>query len=136
MLYFWQCTELHFQAPAFHFHVPRDDRDGPDFCGWWFGPKVPAFLLLLAASRRALRSGQVGGDQVWAYHSEKAPTPPLSGWKARPTASCRLPESPPLREVPYDGPVDNTFILQPASGHGSTCQISQSVEVWGSLRLS
>ena len=22
MLYFW------------------DDRDGPDFCGWWFGPKV------------------------------------------------------------------------------------------------
>lgn len=63
MLYFW------------------DDRDGPDFCGWWFGPKV-------------------GGDQVWAYHSEKAPTPPLSGWK-----------------VPYDGPVDNTFILQPASGY-------------------
>lgn len=64
MLYFW------------------DDRDGPDFCGWWFGPKV-------------------GGDQVWAYHSEKAPTPPLSGWK-----------------VPYDGPVDNTFILQPAAGYG------------------
>ena len=70
MLYFW------------------DDRDGPDFCGWWFGPKV-------------------GGDQVWAFHSEKAPTPPLSGWK-----------------VPYDGPVDNTFILQLAAGYskGSTPQ--------------
>ncbi|CAJ1363675.1 unnamed protein product [Effrenium voratum] len=66
MLYFW------------------DDRDGPDFCGWWFGPKV-------------------GGDQVWAYHPEKAPTPPLSGWK-----------------VPYDGPVDNTFILQPASGYAKS----------------
>eukprot|EP00930_Biecheleria_cincta_P010835 TRINITY_DN11318_c0_g2_i1.p1 TRINITY_DN11318_c0_g2~~TRINITY_DN11318_c0_g2_i1.p1 ORF type:complete len:1067 (+),score=292.64 TRINITY_DN11318_c0_g2_i1:81-3281(+) len=62
MLYFW------------------DDRDGPNFCGWWFGPKV-------------------GGDQVWAYHPEKAGTPPLSGWK-----------------VPYDGPVDNTFILQPSAG--------------------
>lgn len=73
MLYFW------------------DDRDGPDFCGWWFGPKV-------------------GGDQVWAYHSEKAPTPPLSGWK-----------------VPYDGPVDNTFILQPAAGYakGATATAPQ-----------
>ena len=29
MLYFW------------------DDRDGPDFCGWWFGPKVRGSLLLL-----------------------------------------------------------------------------------------
>eukprot|EP00913_Durusdinium_trenchii_P001143 g1051.t1 len=66
MLYFW------------------DDRDGPDFCGWWFGPKV-------------------GGDQVWAYHPEKAPTPPLSGWK-----------------VPYDGDVDNTFILQPAAGYAKS----------------
>merc|ERR1712087_1022409 len=45
MLYFW------------------DQRDGPNFCGWWFGPKV-------------------GGDQVWAYHNNKdAQTPPLSGWK-------------------------------------------------------
>lgn len=44
MLYFW------------------DDRDGPNFCGWWFGPKV-------------------GGDQVWAYHPEKSAVPPASGWK-------------------------------------------------------
>merc|ERR1712087_347083 len=40
-----------------------DDRDGPNFCGWWFGPKV-------------------GGDQVWAYHPDKsAPVPPSNGWK-------------------------------------------------------
>ena len=40
-----------------------DDRDGPNFCGWWFGPKV-------------------GGDQVWAYHpSSSAGTPPRTGWK-------------------------------------------------------
>merc|ERR1711920_972212 len=26
-----------------------DERDGPAYCGWWFGPKV-------------------GGDQVWAYN--------------------------------------------------------------------
>lgn len=40
-----------------------DERDGPSFSGWWFGPKV-------------------GGDQVWAYHPDKSsPTPPLSGWK-------------------------------------------------------
>eukprot|EP00931_Biecheleriopsis_adriatica_P050407 TRINITY_DN29181_c0_g1_i1.p1 TRINITY_DN29181_c0_g1~~TRINITY_DN29181_c0_g1_i1.p1 ORF type:complete len:1018 (+),score=299.85 TRINITY_DN29181_c0_g1_i1:144-3197(+) len=39
-----------------------DSRDGADFCGWWFGPKV-------------------GGDQVWAYQPCKDETPPLSGWK-------------------------------------------------------
>ncbi|CAE7577070.1 unnamed protein product [Symbiodinium pilosum] len=44
MLYFW------------------DDRDGSDFAGWWFGPKV-------------------GGDQVWAYQPCEDQTPPESGWK-------------------------------------------------------
>merc|ERR1712176_752944 len=39
-----------------------DERDGPNFCGWWFGPKI-------------------GGDQVWAYHPDKTQTPPRSGWK-------------------------------------------------------
>lgn len=39
-----------------------DDRDGPELCGWWFGPNV-------------------GGDQVWAYHpSRTASTPPASEW--------------------------------------------------------
>mmetsp|Transcript_56253 Transcript_56253/g.91043 ORF Transcript_56253/g.91043 Transcript_56253/m.91043 type:complete len:981 (+) Transcript_56253:64-3006(+) len=53
-----------------------DERDGPNFCGWWFGPKV-------------------GGDQVWAYHpSSTATTPPKTGWK-----------------VPYDGPVDQSFVI-------------------------
>mmetsp|Transcript_71828 Transcript_71828/g.155955 ORF Transcript_71828/g.155955 Transcript_71828/m.155955 type:complete len:981 (-) Transcript_71828:199-3141(-) len=40
-----------------------DSRDGPNFCGWWFGPKI-------------------GGDQVWAYHpSSSATSPPRKGWK-------------------------------------------------------
>merc|ERR1711971_1198967 len=40
-----------------------DDRDGADFSGWWFGPKV-------------------GGDQVWAHNGDvTAPLPPASGWK-------------------------------------------------------
>jgi len=40
-----------------------DDRDGPNFCGWWFGPVV-------------------GGDQVWAYNANTASSaPPTSGWK-------------------------------------------------------
>eukprot|EP00747_Dinoflagellata_sp_TGD_P119452 gnl/TRDRNA2_/TRDRNA2_173013_c4_seq1.p1 gnl/TRDRNA2_/TRDRNA2_173013_c4~~gnl/TRDRNA2_/TRDRNA2_173013_c4_seq1.p1 ORF type:complete len:1141 (-),score=427.86 gnl/TRDRNA2_/TRDRNA2_173013_c4_seq1:209-3562(-) len=53
-----------------------DDRDGPNFCGWWFGPKI-------------------GGDQVWAYHTNRnAMTPPPNGYK-----------------VPYDGPVDNSFLV-------------------------
>ncbi|CAK9037003.1 unnamed protein product [Durusdinium trenchii] len=39
-----------------------DDRDGSDFSGWWFGPKV-------------------GGDQVWAYQPGKDKTPPETGWK-------------------------------------------------------
>merc|ERR1712048_62486 len=39
-----------------------DERDGPNFCGWWFGPKI-------------------GGDQVWAYHPEKTQAPPKTGWK-------------------------------------------------------
>jgi len=52
-----------------------DERDGPSFCGWWFGPKV-------------------GGDQVWAYTSQQTQLPPQTGWK-----------------VPYDGPVDPTFLV-------------------------
>jgi len=40
-----------------------DDRDGPSFSGWWFGPKV-------------------GGDQVWAYNGDtSAGVPPPGGWK-------------------------------------------------------
>jgi len=40
-----------------------DERDGPNFSGWWFGPKV-------------------GGDQVWAYNGKKAATaPPPNAWK-------------------------------------------------------
>jgi len=39
-----------------------DDRDGPELCGWWFGPNV-------------------GGEQVWAYHpSRSAATPPAGEW--------------------------------------------------------
>merc|ERR1712190_500885 len=55
-----------------------DQRDGPSFSGWWFGPKI-------------------GGDQVWAYHAAQTQTPPKSGWR-----------------VPYDGPVDSTFVLSKA----------------------
>lgn len=40
-----------------------DERDGPNFHGWWFGPKV-------------------GGDQVWAYSANKtSQLPPMTGWK-------------------------------------------------------
>eukprot|EP00928_Gymnodinium_smaydae_P018940 TRINITY_DN17215_c0_g4_i3.p1 TRINITY_DN17215_c0_g4~~TRINITY_DN17215_c0_g4_i3.p1 ORF type:complete len:1055 (+),score=289.79 TRINITY_DN17215_c0_g4_i3:128-3292(+) len=39
-----------------------DDRDGPNFCGWWFGPKV-------------------GGDQVWAHQPDKDLKVPAAGWK-------------------------------------------------------
>ena len=53
-----------------------DERDGANFCGWWFGPKV-------------------GGDQVWAYNSERSATPPATGWR-----------------VPYDGAVDPSFVIQ------------------------
>jgi len=40
---------------------------------------------------------KVGGDQVWAYCADQAMTPPLAQWK-----------------VPYDGPVDPTFMVGPA----------------------
>jgi len=60
-----------------------DDRDGPPWCGWWFGPKV-------------------GGDHIWAYHPKAVGNiPPSSGWK-----------------VPYDGPVDSTFRVSPATAAG------------------
>ncbi|CAE7501051.1 LanA [Symbiodinium microadriaticum] len=43
-----------------------DERDGPSFNGWWFGPKV-------------------GGDQVWAYNAgnlgRENAMPPTSNWK-------------------------------------------------------
>eukprot|EP00929_Paragymnodinium_shiwhaense_P086144 TRINITY_DN4666_c0_g1_i1.p1 TRINITY_DN4666_c0_g1~~TRINITY_DN4666_c0_g1_i1.p1 ORF type:complete len:1128 (+),score=369.85 TRINITY_DN4666_c0_g1_i1:84-3467(+) len=38
-----------------------DERDGPSFSGWWFGPKV-------------------GGDQVWAYNKANTSMPPTAGW--------------------------------------------------------
>ena len=38
-----------------------DERDGPEYCGWWIGPSV-------------------GGDLVWAYHPSRAATPPSSDW--------------------------------------------------------
>lgn len=39
-----------------------DTRDGPDFCGWWFGD-------------------QVGGSQVWSRASAHSQTPPPTGWR-------------------------------------------------------
>ena len=39
-----------------------DARDGENFTGWWFGPKV-------------------GGDLVWAHHPSNADTPPRTGWR-------------------------------------------------------
>jgi len=72
-----------------------DERDGPGFCGWWFGPKV-------------------GGDQVWAYHTDKAATmPPQTGWK-----------------VPYDGPVDPTFVIQYKPKAGAA-PAQQPAAAWG-----
>ena len=56
-----------------------DERDGANFCGWWFGPKV-------------------GGDQVWAYNSERSAQPPSTGWR-----------------VPYDGQVDPSFVISTGS---------------------
>jgi len=40
-----------------------DDRDGPNFCGWYFGREV-------------------GGDQVIAHHMDReSPLPPSAGWR-------------------------------------------------------
>ncbi|CAK8992361.1 unnamed protein product [Durusdinium trenchii] len=40
-----------------------DDKESPDFSGWWFGP-------------------QIGGDEVWAFHPDTtAKSPPTSGWQ-------------------------------------------------------
>lgn len=39
-----------------------DDRDGPNFGGWWFGD-------------------QVGGSQVWSRCENDGPLPPRSGWR-------------------------------------------------------
>merc|ERR1712187_285469 len=73
-----------------------DERDGPSFCGWWFGPKI-------------------GGDQVWAYHPDKASqTPPKNGWK-----------------VPYDGAVDPTMVLTPAGAQPAAMpQQGQQQQAW------
>jgi len=73
-----------------------DERDGPGFCGWWFGPKV-------------------GGDQVWAYHTDKnAAIPPQTGWK-----------------VPYDGPVDSTFVIQYKPKAGAAAPQQPAAQQWG-----
>jgi len=77
MLYFW------------------DERDGPNFCGWWFGPKI-------------------GGDQVWAYHPSRTQTPSKTGWK-----------------VPYDGPVDTTFLISSAQGMGGAAAQRPAAGMYG-----
>merc|ERR1712113_999073 len=77
-----------------------DQRDGPCFSGWRFGPKI-------------------GGDQVWAYHASQAQTPPKSGWK-----------------VPYDGPVDSTFILSKADAAASQQNALQQLQQQQLLQLS
>ena len=75
-----------------------DDRDGSDYSGWWFGP-------------------QVGGDQVWAYNSERAMSPPTTGWR-----------------VPYDGPMDTTFVVNLVAGQpvaaGATQQAAQQPQAY------
>eukprot|EP00439_Symbiodinium_sp_Y106_P042525 s6486_g5.t1 len=68
-----------------------DERDGPSFNGWWFGPKV-------------------GGDQVWAYNAgnlgRENAMPPTSNWK-EPTPTCAASLLRwPVRQVPWDGKVD------------------------------
>jgi len=83
MLYFW------------------DERDGPNFCGWWFGPKI-------------------GGDQVWAYHpSRTSKTAPKTGWK-----------------VPYDGPVDPTFLISKAQQAAQPQAPQQAQQGWNSSYAS
>jgi len=39
-----------------------DTRDGPDFCGWWFG-------------------NEVGGSEVWSRANSHSQVPPTSGWR-------------------------------------------------------
>lgn len=39
-----------------------DERDGPAFCGWWFGNKL-------------------GGTQVWSRNASKDMNPPTTGWQ-------------------------------------------------------
>jgi len=39
-----------------------DDRDGAEFCGWWFG-------------------NELGGSQVWARSNSHGDLPPRTGWK-------------------------------------------------------
>merc|ERR1712113_342295 len=69
-----------------------DDRDGPTFNGWWFGPKV-------------------GGDQVWAYNGNKAsPSPPLAKWKVPWDGA----EDPSLRLTP-----GGSQAVRPSSSNGS-----------------
>lgn len=73
-----------------------DERDGAGFCGWWFGEFI-------------------GGNFVWAYHSDaSAPLPPMSGWK-----------------VPFAGPVDATLRLAYYDPQAAMAPASvQSRETW------
>ena len=66
---------------------------------------------------------KVGGDQVWAYHpSQTSATPPKAGWK-----------------VPYDGPVDASFVITvrgqaPAPPQQSIAQYNQQQQAWQQQR--
>eukprot|EP00434_Breviolum_minutum_P043976 symbB.v1.2.039227.t1/scaffold6423.1/size18228/2 len=64
---------------------------------------------------------KVGGDQVWAYHpSSSATTPPKTGWK-----------------VPYDGPVDSSFLISATSGQSAVPALPAPAETqYGSYQYS
>lgn len=61
-----------------------DERDGPTFAGWWFGPKV-------------------GDNHVWAYHPGREALPPADSWKV-PSENNQLSSS---------WVVDDSLIIQP-----------------------
>jgi len=69
-----------------------DERDGDAFCGWWFGPSV-------------------GGDQVWAYHPNRAMTPPTTGWY-----------------VPFGGEMDMTLVLRFGAAAAAQTQQQQQAQ--------
>jgi len=69
-----------------------DQRDGPMFWGWWFGPVV-------------------GGDRVWAYNSDRhSSQPPRCGWQV------------PFDAIPDPTMEVNLGARDPPVTHGRACQ--------------
>ena len=77
-----------------------DERDGPELCGWWFGPKALGLTLLKLCTSGGWRPSLGLSPQLHCWNSTRLPAARL-GCTSHVTGS--------RWNVPHDGPIDKAL---------------------------